>query len=92
MEMACIFELSKLCTREHFLTLFKTGCNMDCTKYILAHIYWHIRMVDIRDSLDAETVACDSLNGFETRTHKILQSRRLDLRLPSLFTNSTQLN
>jgi hypothetical protein len=64
------FELSKLCTRGYSLKLFKTGCNLDCRKYTFAH-----RIVETWNSLDKDTVACDSLNGFKSRIDKILQSR-----------------
>jgi hypothetical protein len=61
------FDLSKLCTSRHSLKLFKTGCNLDCRKYTFAH-----RIVDTWNSPDADTVACDSLNGFNSRIDKIL--------------------
>jgi ribonucleases P/MRP protein subunit RPP40 len=64
------FELSKLRTRKHSLQLFKTRCNLDCRKYTFAH-----GIVDIWKSLDNDTVACDSLKGFKTRSDKVLQGR-----------------
>jgi hypothetical protein len=66
------FELSKLCTRGHYLKLFKTGCNLDCRKYTFSH-----RIVEIWNSLDEDTVACDLLTGFKCRIDKILQSKGL---------------
>jgi hypothetical protein len=50
--------------------LFKSGCNLDCRKHTYAH-----RIVDIWNSLDEDTVACDSLNGLKTRIDQMLQSR-----------------
>jgi hypothetical protein len=47
-----------------------TGSNFDSKKYTFAH-----RIVEIWNSLDEDTVACDSLNGFKSRINKILQSR-----------------
>jgi ribonucleases P/MRP protein subunit RPP40 len=59
-------------------------CNLDFRKYTFAH-----RIVEIWNSLDEDTVASDSLNGFKSRISKILQSRgfilALDLRFPSLL-------
>jgi ribonucleases P/MRP protein subunit RPP40 len=64
------FELSKSCTRGHSSELFKAGCNLDCRKYTFAH-----RIVDICNSLDEDTIACDSLNGLKSRIDRIFQSR-----------------
>ena len=64
------FELSQLCTRGHCLKLFKKGCKLDCRKYTFAQ-----RIVDIWNSLDEDTVACDSVTGLKVRIDKFLQSR-----------------
>lgn len=66
------FELSYLCTRGYFLKLFKNGCKLDCRKYTFAH-----KLVDIWNSLNEDTIACDSLNGFKTRMSKFCKAEGL---------------
>jgi hypothetical protein len=61
------FYISELCARGHSLKLFETGCKLDCRKYTFAH-----RILEIWNSLDEDTVACDSLNGFKSGIDKFL--------------------
>jgi hypothetical protein len=56
--------------QEDTLKLFKKGCILDCRKYTVAR-----SIVDIWNSLDEDTVSCDSLTGFKVRIVKVLLSR-----------------
>ena len=64
------FELNTAPTRSHSLKLVKPRCRLEVRKYSFAH-----RVIDIWNSLDDNTIACDSLNGFKNRIDKFLIGR-----------------
>jgi hypothetical protein len=64
------FELNNLPTRGHSLKLVKPRCRLDVRKFSFAH-----RVVEVWNSLDELTVACDSTNSFKNRLDKFLYGR-----------------
>jgi len=63
------FRLNTAPTRGHSLKLIKPRCHLD-VKYSFAH-----KVIDIRNSLEEGTVACDSINDFKDRIDKFVYSR-----------------
>jgi len=64
------FRLNTAPTRGHSLKLIKPRCHLDVRKYSFAH-----RAIDIWNSLEENTIACDSINGFKGRSDKFVYGR-----------------
>ena len=61
------FELSTAPTRGHSLRLVKPRCRLDVRKFSFAH-----REVEMWNSLDDRTVACDSIRSFKKTLYKFV--------------------
>ena len=63
------FELSTAPTRGRSLKLVKPGCQLDVRKFSFAH-----RVVEMWNSLNDRTVACDSTDSFKNKLDKFVYS------------------
>jgi len=65
-----VFRLNTAPTIGHSLKLIIPRCHLNVRKYSVAH-----RVIDIWNSLEESTIACDSINGFKGRIDKLLYIR-----------------
>jgi len=64
------FKLNTAPTTWHSFKLIKPRCHLYVRKYSFAH-----RVIDIWNSLEESTIACDSINGLKGRIDKFVYSR-----------------
>jgi len=62
LDSCMFFRLNIAPTGGHSLKLIEPRCHSDVRKYSFAR-----RVIDIWNSLDESTIACDSINGFKGR-------------------------
>jgi hypothetical protein len=55
------------CTRGQNMKIFKTGCHLDCRKYIFS-----IRVVNRWNKLPSDILACDTIGKFKAQLDDLI--------------------